>query len=43
MLHNIVLKPSVHIKHCRDENINMANLQIQPAVEPSSKLIHIPR
>ena len=31
------------MKHCRDENINMANLQIQPAVKPSAKLIHIPR
>jgi hypothetical protein len=33
--------------HCRDENINMANLQIKPAVKPSvklaAKLIHILR
>jgi hypothetical protein len=40
-------KPCVNIKHCRDDNINMANLQIQPAVKPSvklaAKLIHIPR
>jgi starvation-inducible outer membrane lipoprotein len=32
-----------NIKHCRDENINMANLQIQPVVKPSANLINIPR
>jgi hypothetical protein len=35
------------VKHCGDDNINMANLQIQPAVKPSvklaAKLIHIPK
>jgi hypothetical protein len=36
-------KPFVHIKHCRDENISMDNLQIQPEVKPSANLIHIPR
>jgi hypothetical protein len=34
-------KPCVNIKHCRDDNINMANLQIQPAVKRSVKLAAI--
>ena len=33
----------MHIKHGRDENINMANLQMQPEAKHRRKLIHIPR